>query len=207
MINPINSLVAWLSEFSLVFAMNRQNWDSAVRHSSRALLIKPNDPDLLGMRGVALLSLGHAEHAIKDLSRALELRPTADTYINRAIAYRDAGEFNRSIADCDEALRLRPQDLSVYLEKAQTYQKSGSFAEAVDNIKTVLKHDNDPELYRQLAETQAAAGDWDAALSTWQQALEISPNDPEILLSRGKAYEKHGETDKANADFERAGHK
>src|SRR5689334_19298286 len=99
MINPVNSLVAWLSEFSLVFAMNRQNWESAVRHSSRALLIKPNDADILGMRGVALLSLGDAEHAIRDLSRSLELRPTADTYINRAIAYREAGDFDDSIAD------------------------------------------------------------------------------------------------------------
>ncbi len=204
MVNPIDGIICWLSELGLVFAMNRGNWRSAIRHSSRALLIKPHDADILGMRGVAQLSLGNYERAIADLSQALQLQPTADTYINRAIAYRDAGEFEQSIVDCDEALKLRPQDISIYIEKAQTYRKSGDFNEAIVHFKSALKHDNEPSYYVQLAETQAEGGEWDSALTTWQQALEISSDDPEIYFSRGKAYAYRGEMEHAKADFESA---
>ncbi|MFN8372113.1 MAG: tetratricopeptide repeat protein [Anaerolineae bacterium] len=202
--NPVDWLVCWLSELSLVFAMNRSNWKSAIRHASRALLLKPNDADLLGMRGVALLSLGKAELAIADFSKALELRPTPDTYINRAIAYRDEGEFDLSIADCDEALRLRPQDISVHYEKAVTYRESGEYADAIASFKTVMAVDDQLVFYCQLAETYAEADEWDTALSTWQRGLDIYGDDPELHFTRGKAYAHRGEMQSAKADFETA---
>jgi tetratricopeptide (TPR) repeat protein len=202
MMSLLNWLAHLLCEARLLYAVNHENWRDAVRHCNNALRLKPNNVDVLGIRGVAQLSLGNYAQAIADFSQALRIKPMVDTYINRAIAFRNDGKFEDALADCNEALRLRPQDNTIYIERAQTYRQSGNLEQAVIDFKAAIENDEDPDYYRQLAETQVETNDWDGALQSWQRALEICPDDGELYFSRGKAYAHRGDMENANKDFE-----
>lgn len=49
-----------------------------------------------------------------------------------------------------------------------------------------------------------ALGDFEAAITDFEKAIEIDPEDAEAYYSRGLAKEALGQTEKAEADFEKA---
>jgi TonB family protein len=73
-------------------------------------------------RGKTLYNSGRYEEAIVNFADAIRLRPRyAAAYYNRAAAYLMLGQFERAIADSDEALALDPQSGAAALK--QTAQK------------------------------------------------------------------------------------
>ena len=55
----------------------RGDWERAVRSADRLLRLSPNNAEALRDRGLGYLQLGHAHGARHDLSRYLQLNPTA----------------------------------------------------------------------------------------------------------------------------------
>ena len=50
-------------------------FDDALGYFEQALILKPNDPELLNFKGVALRSLGRYEEAIECFNKSLEIDP------------------------------------------------------------------------------------------------------------------------------------
>jgi tetratricopeptide (TPR) repeat protein len=99
------------------------------------------DPDALARRGDAFAARHDFEHALADLSKAVELRPEDAEYLyQRALVYRQSGQANLAAADLDRVITLNPDFLRAYLPRAEIrlYEKNtdGAIADldAVDRL-------------------------------------------------------------------------
>jgi adenylate cyclase len=152
----------------------------------------------LTMRGWALLWQGQdrnpTQQACDALTRAVELDPgNADAYAGVAYChYRDyVYGWTEPGADYD-ALVIRPADRALAVDPGNgmaAYAKglyltiTGRFAEAKPVVEAALPHNpNLAPLYAALAVVHTAEGAYDKAKSDIEQAMRLSPRDPQLGL-------------------------
>lgn len=128
---------------------------AAIEDYSKALEINPKDGRALSCRGQVLVEAGEFQRAIKDLDSALENigeTPVPDerwrtalrafTLNGRAAAYAGLGEFDRALSEFENSILLCPRNAWVYYNRAETYERRGQTAEALDNYRLALTMDS-----------------------------------------------------------------
>jgi tetratricopeptide (TPR) repeat protein len=80
----------------------------------------------------------------------------AAAYIGRGAAYHYKGDYNRAIADYDQAIQLRPDLAEAYYYRGKAYAKKGEKEKAIADFHKVLELSDDPN-WRQQAEEQLKA--------------------------------------------------
>jgi tetratricopeptide (TPR) repeat protein/predicted aspartyl protease len=81
---------------------------------------EPTDAAALSRRGVAFAARRDFEHAIADLTRAIELNPNEPSYFyERGIVRGHSGQAVQAMADFDQALKLRPDDVPTRVARAE----------------------------------------------------------------------------------------
>ena len=115
--------------------------DGANAHPAGAAAEEKLDADAIARRGEASAARHDFEHALADLSKAVELRPDEPEYLlQRAVVYRQNGQADLALADLDHALTLNQDFLRAYLPRAEIrlHQKNveGAIADldAVDRL-------------------------------------------------------------------------
>lgn len=102
--------------------------------------------------GLAAIEQQKYYAATSSFTNALELEPkNAETYYNRALAYAYQGEFDKAIADVNDAIKYSPEKDkgSYYTSRGLLYQTKGMKQEAVADYKKALTYqlaDNDKKL-------------------------------------------------------------
>lgn len=91
--------------------------------------------------GRALRDTGKPEEAVASYDRAIQLKPDANAYQHRAIAYYDQGDYPQAIADFDEALKLKPQSAEALNNRAWTYYKGGDSDRALEDANRAVALD------------------------------------------------------------------
>lgn len=124
--------------------------------------------------------------AIPDLTKAIEIEPTAATYLWRADLYEIAGDPKRQLADLEEALKLDPASLSVIAEIA-TYkldhgEKDAALALVTERIDAGGREATDYLSVK--ADLLARSGDATAAIAAIDVALLTNPDSVYLLNTR-----------------------
>lgn len=89
-----------------------------------ALILSPNDPDLLIDRAVAAGILERYQDAIDDLTRALDIEPKRpDALVLRASSWRHIGQIDLGQDDIDRALLIDPNYPEALLERGIIRQR------------------------------------------------------------------------------------
>lgn len=121
-------------------AMLGDSLDQAYELQSRALALKPDDPDLLVDRSLVLASLERYWEAIDDLNRVIDLRPKSpEALIFRASAYRLLGVKELATEDIGRALALVPDHPDALLERGLLKADAGKTAAARKDLETVIE--------------------------------------------------------------------
>jgi uncharacterized protein (TIGR03067 family) len=90
----------------------KKRYDRAVADVSQAIQLNPNDAEAYTWRGLIYqLFPDHNDKALFDFSKAIQLDPKSNyAYAARANSYYKLGRYSEAVTDCNEAIRLAPND-------------------------------------------------------------------------------------------------
>jgi tetratricopeptide (TPR) repeat protein len=95
--------------------------------------------DELFKRGVGEMSAEHMSEAIATFTRVIELKPDfAEGWNKRATALYLAGEYRRSLADCDEVIKRNPQHFGALSGYGQIYLRLDQPEKALEYFRRAL---------------------------------------------------------------------
>lgn len=137
------------------------------------------------------------------LRQAISMMPSsAVDYFARGAAFRGLGQYEKALADYDEALKRKPDFPEVQMNKGMVYWHKGDYANAIPLFTAAIKLD--PSFVGALANRGAAyrkKGDINSAIADYSKAIEVNPNDAMTFYNRGVAYQKQQLHEKAIADY------
>ena len=85
------------------------------QNHAKGIKLNPYVAETYYNRGIAYVSKGDLDQAIKDFTKAIELNPNyAEAYINRGLAYAKKGDHDRAIRDLNKATELNPKYTDAY---------------------------------------------------------------------------------------------
>jgi tetratricopeptide (TPR) repeat protein len=164
------------------------------------------NPDVPPEREIAgrTNAIQSGKYSGKDLSSA---------YHNRGSAHYGKGDFDRSIADYSEAVRLDPKSASAYGGRGLAYFDKGDFDRAIADYNEAIKLDpKSASFYNKSASvyyngrgaTYSDKGDFDRAMADLNEAIKLDPKYALAYYNRGIAYFDKGDYDRAIADYSEA---
>jgi len=126
-----DSNAAAYSVLGTMYGMKKQ-YDKAIAGCEQAVSLDPNSAINFMWLGLVLTWAGRAEEGISYLQHAIRLNPFAPAvyFNNLAVAYRDAGQYEKAIEECKKALQREPNAQFPYIHMAISYIRLGREEEA-----------------------------------------------------------------------------
>jgi tetratricopeptide (TPR) repeat protein len=99
----------------------QEDCEGAIACFTKATQLDPMLSGAFHNGGLAFRESGQLAFAMADLTRYLELSPSAIGYLNRGLTFSDAGMWAESIEDFTTAIELDPELDRAYYERALVY--------------------------------------------------------------------------------------
>ena len=143
-------------------------------------------------------SLSHPGQAIKLNTKF------AAAYINRGVAYDYKGDYDRAIADYEQALKLKPS-AEGHFNRGNAHLAKREYDRAIDDYNQAIKLKADfGAAFDNRCWARAVVGILKPALADCNQALRLMPKNAATLDSRGFVYLKMSQFDAAVSDYDAA---
>ncbi|XP_059571349.1 tetratricopeptide repeat protein 13 isoform X4 [Alligator mississippiensis] len=187
-------------------------YDEAVRHFSSMLQEEPELVSAIYGRGIAygkkglhiLSPLGRISEALADLTKAIQLQPSARLYRHRGTLYFISEDYATAHEDFQHSLELNKNQPIAMLYKGLTFFHRGLLKEAIESFKEALKQKADfIDAYKSLGQAYRELGNFDAATESFQKALLLNQNHVQTLQLKGMMLYHHGSLDEALKNFKR----
>ena len=151
------------------------------------------------------------DDAITNLNSCVQFNPSfSDCYNILGMAYRQKNDYGQAILNHDKAIALDPR-YDYYFERGVTYHQKSVFTKPAEYDKAISDFKSCLELnptfsncLTRLGMVYRDSGDLAQALIYHNKAIELSPERADFYWERGITYQKMGDTEKANADFQKA---
>ena len=128
-----------------------------------------------------------------------------EAYNNRALVYRDKGDFDAAIADYDEAILLKPNDARAYGNRGEIWRLKNDIARSLKDLDKAISLAPKSAIFRcRRGDTLREIGEADRALADFNEAILISPSSICAYAGRGLVFEQMNEFARAKTDFEKA---
>ena len=157
---PQNMAVAYIRRG--IAYQNAGDNQHAIDDDNEAIRLEPTSAIAFGNRGVAYLGQGNVAQAIRDYDSAIALKPDFPRALsNRCFANAAANQaLAQALADCNQALKLAPDDINTLTYRGLAYLRLGQLDPALADLDAALAIDPeraDPLLLRGLV--KRAKGD------------------------------------------------
>lgn len=125
----------------------------------------------------------------------------AGPFIGGLVALLD-GDYNSAINLLKQAVKDQPQEIEPYLRLGDVLRETGEIKRAVQihrelTVRPAIPKRTMSRIYLSLARDYSAARRYDRASATYEQALQIEPENERIMEELLNIYEDMGEWDKA----------
>ena len=171
----------------------------------------PNQPEHWRTAALIAVHLGETVDAISGLRRAIALAPESGTLRAELAAVLElVGEIAEAQTQLHEAIRLDPGEIKHRLKLAAVLLSAGKPAEAAMLARQVVaRAPNLQAGWYVLADSAYAQGDWQAALRSFERALELSRSEgasasAKLWYNVGLCMDKLHAPERALQAFDRA---
>lgn len=155
-------------------------YDDALFDYSTAIDMFPDEPIFYAERGLVLQTLGNYQASIADLDSAILLRTvaSADDYYNRGVSHAQLMQYEDSVLDFTESIRLQPGEVDALNNRAWSYIQLDRFSEAVADCTTAIELDPDyPISYFNRAAAWERMKEREKAIADYSMVMDLALND------------------------------
>jgi tetratricopeptide (TPR) repeat protein len=170
--------------------------------------------DTIGSRhclGDALVAQGEVSRGARildDLARETSKARDVPAEVQGAIwgdagrAWLEADDVPKALAALNSAIALRPQDMQLRVDRAVAFGSARRFWEAIDDLNAAISNGVETaEAYLLRATAWREVGTTELAADDIDRAAQKAPNDPGVLLERGRIRKLTNDIDGARRDF------
>ena len=146
-------------------------------------------------RGCTLLRQGKIEAAVEKLQKGLHLNPRDHSaWSILSLAYQAQGEMSAAMESCEKALELQPQDAHKHYSKGLLLSRGEEYGAAIACFEQAieLKHGYYLDAWHQKALAQSNLNQYQEAVESYDNALQIKRNDPELLVEQSLSFYRLG---------------
>lgn len=149
------------------------------------------------------LTIQYCTTAIK--SGGLSTEKLVSAMTSRGNAYYRKRNYDQAISDYSAVITLDPNNAKIYIGRGMAYEYSErNYDEVIDNFTSAIRLDpNNAFYYNYRCWALVIKGGAESALSDCNKSLELKPDDPNTLDSRGLAHFALGDYQAALKDFNR----
>ncbi|XP_042603306.1 tetratricopeptide repeat protein 13-like [Cyprinus carpio] len=181
-----------------------KNADLALYELSRVIALEPSRPEVYEQRAEILSPLGRISEALSDLTKAIQLQPSARLYRHRGTLLFISEDYIAAMEDFQQSLELKKNQPIAMLYKGLTFFHRGLLKEAIEVFKEALKLKSDfRDAYKSLGQAYRELGDFENAMESFQKALLLDQNHIHSLQLRGMMLYHHGSLQEAIGNFKR----
>ena len=149
---------------------------------------------ILLLRGyfVDIMSSHRAKAAFKQNLESATLNPAdASAHYNLGLIHQSRGELDEAKARFERALEIDPEEIDAAYQLGRIARQQKRYGDAIQNFEHVVTRipaHSQHEVWREVAATYIAAGQFEDARTALDQFLEHRPSDPEGLYLMGRAH-------------------
>lgn len=100
----------------------------------------------------------------------------AEAFNTRGIGYRLKGEYDRAIADYNQAIRINAKFATVYNNRAIAYDTKGDYDRAIADYEQAIKLKPSAETYFNRGNAHLGKSHYDRAIDDYNQAIKLKPD-------------------------------
>ena len=179
--------------------------DEAVKYLQAAVALDARHYLSLNLLGLAYLTKGDVPASIRSFESCLAANPTfSEAHNNLGTAYQQAGETAKAEAAFKRAYEI-DQNYNASYNLAKIAYQAGQADLALEYVqRSIQKYNKSLLAYNLLGLLLETKERYDDAILSYSRALELVPNEINVLYNLGVAYFKKGELEKAKETLERA---
>src|ERR1044071_7084482 len=133
-----------------------------------------------------------AKAAFKQNLESATLNPAdASAHYNLGLIHQSRGELDQARERFERALQIDPEEIDASYQLGRIARQQKRYADAIQNFEQVVARNpahSQYEVWREVAATYIAAGQFEDARMALDQFLEHRPSDPEGLYLMGRAH-------------------
>jgi tetratricopeptide (TPR) repeat protein len=180
-----------------------EEFQKGLNCSTKALKLRPGDPDMYNRQAIVLVALMKNAEAVSVLSKGLKIAPNDhDLLKRRAACFKALKNYPAAVADANRLLKLDPADETIYYTKAEAHEAMNDWKGAIDSYSALLRqYPDDDHILIKRASARVKQNDFKGAIIDYSEALKRGTEGPAFVYSqRAIAYEKLGMKEKAARD-------
>jgi tetratricopeptide (TPR) repeat protein len=139
-----------------------------------------------------IMGTQRAKASFKQNLESATLNPAdASAHYNLGLIHQSRGELDQARERFERALQIDEGEIDASYQLGRIARQQKRFPDAIQNFEHVVTRDpahSQHEIWREVAATYIAAGQFDDARNALEQFLEHRPSDPEGLYLMGRAH-------------------
>jgi tetratricopeptide (TPR) repeat protein len=181
-------------------------YEESIAAYDKALVLHPENPDILITRAISLVNLGRYEEATISLDKAIGFKPDdPDTWNLRGVAISNLSHYEEAIASFDKSLGLRPDDPDTWNLRGIALSHLNHYEEALISYNKALEfRPDDPDTWTFRGIALSHLNHYEEALVSYNKAIEIKPNHDSAWYNRACYYAHQEKVEEAVHDLKKA---
>ncbi|XP_037676800.1 tetratricopeptide repeat protein 13 isoform X6 [Choloepus didactylus] len=168
-----------------------KNAELALFELSRVITLEPDRPEVFEQRAEILSPLGRINEAVNDLTKAIQLQPSARLYRHRGTLYFISEE---AIESFQEALKQKVDFIDAYKSLGQAYRELGNFEAATESFqKALLLNQNHVQTLQLRGMMLYHHGSLQEALKNFKRCLQLEPYNEVCQYMKGLSHVAMGQ--------------